>query len=121
MSGPVIGPGETPGWDEPVTTAERFAASDFGPNEWLVHEIYQQYLSDPDSVDPAWHDFFADYPTPVPEDGTRGRAAPAAGAVAAPYVLERMTDHGFRRWTRLIIFSIAAVYLVRGGLLMWRG
>jgi uncharacterized protein len=44
-----------------------------------------------------------------------------AGAVAAPYVLERMTDHGFRRWTQGIIFSIAAVYLVRGGLLLWRG
>jgi uncharacterized membrane protein YfcA len=43
-----------------------------------------------------------------------------AGAVAAPYVLERMTDHGFRRWGRAIIFSIAAVYLVRGGLLLWR-
>jgi uncharacterized membrane protein YfcA len=44
-----------------------------------------------------------------------------AGAAIAPYVLERMTDHGFRRWTRAIIFSIAAVYIVRGGLLMWRG
>jgi uncharacterized membrane protein YfcA len=43
------------------------------------------------------------------------------GAVAAPFVVERMTDHGFRQWTRAIIFSIAAVYLVRGGLLMWRG
>ncbi|MGZ4666561.1 MAG: multifunctional oxoglutarate decarboxylase/oxoglutarate dehydrogenase thiamine pyrophosphate-binding subunit/dihydrolipoyllysine-residue succinyltransferase subunit, partial [Frankiaceae bacterium] len=67
-----------------MTTAERFAASDFGPNEWLVHEIYQQYLADPNSVDPAWHDFFADYPAPVPEDGPRGQAAPAAGVVAAP-------------------------------------
>jgi len=70
-----------------VSTPERFAASDFGPNEWLVHEIYQQYLSDPDSVDPAWHDFFADYPTPVPEDGVRGEGAPAPAAAppaAAP-------------------------------------
>jgi len=33
----------------------------FGPNEWLVEEIYQQYLRDPDSVDQAWWDFFADY------------------------------------------------------------
>jgi 2-oxoglutarate dehydrogenase E1 component len=33
----------------------------FGPNEWLVDEIYQQYLRDPDSVDRAWWDFFADY------------------------------------------------------------
>jgi uncharacterized membrane protein YfcA len=50
-----------------------------------------------------------------------GVALALAGAVAAPYVLERMTDHGFRRWTRLIIFSIAAIYLVRGALLLWRG
>jgi 2-oxoglutarate decarboxylase len=33
----------------------------FGPNEWLVYEMYQQYLRDPESVDRAWWDFFADY------------------------------------------------------------
>jgi 2-oxoglutarate dehydrogenase E1 component len=33
----------------------------FGPNEWLVDEIYQQYLKDKNSVDPAWWDFFQDY------------------------------------------------------------
>ena len=33
----------------------------FGPNEWLVDEIYQQFLTDPQSVDPAWWDFFVDY------------------------------------------------------------
>jgi LacI family transcriptional regulator len=33
----------------------------FGTNEWLVEEMYQQYLADPESVDQAWHDFFADY------------------------------------------------------------
>ncbi len=43
------------------------------------------------------------------------------GAMLAPFVLERMTDHGFRQWTRAIIFTIAAVYLVRGGLLLWQG
>ncbi|MFI9012148.1 multifunctional oxoglutarate decarboxylase/oxoglutarate dehydrogenase thiamine pyrophosphate-binding subunit/dihydrolipoyllysine-residue succinyltransferase subunit [Actinosynnema sp. NPDC053489] len=36
-------------------------ASQFGPNEWLVEEMYEQFLADPSSVDPAWHDFFADY------------------------------------------------------------
>ncbi len=36
-------------------------AAGFGPNEWLVDEIYQQYLQDPNSVDRAWWDFFADY------------------------------------------------------------
>ena len=39
----------------------------FGPNEWLVDEIYQQYLTDRASVDPAWWDFFADY---SPADGS---------------------------------------------------
>lgn len=43
------------------------------------------------------------------------------GAVAAPFVLERMTDRGFRQWTRAIIFTLAAVYLIRGGLLLWQG
>jgi 2-oxoglutarate dehydrogenase E1 component len=33
----------------------------FGPNEWIVEEMYQRYLTDPSSVDSAWHDFFADY------------------------------------------------------------
>jgi uncharacterized membrane protein YfcA len=42
------------------------------------------------------------------------------GAMLAPFVLERMTDHGFRRWTRAIIYTIAVVYLIRGGLLLWQ-
>ena len=41
-------------------------AGQFGPNEWLVEEMYQRFLDDPTAVDPAWHDFFADY---RPEDG----------------------------------------------------
>ncbi|MGA0979659.1 MAG: 2-oxoglutarate dehydrogenase E1 subunit family protein, partial [Candidatus Nanopelagicales bacterium] len=44
----------------------------FGPNEWLVDEIYQQYLTDRDSVDPAWWDFFADY---SPADGSALKTA----------------------------------------------
>ena len=43
-----------------------------------------------------------------------------AGAIAAPFVVERMSDHGFRQWTRAIIFTIAVVYLIRGGLLLWQ-
>ena len=44
-------------------------ASQFGPNEWLVEEMYEHFLSDPSSVDPAWHDFFADY---RPTQGSAG-------------------------------------------------
>jgi 2-oxoglutarate decarboxylase len=33
----------------------------FGGNEWLIDELYAQYRKDPQSVDPAWWDFFEDY------------------------------------------------------------
>src|ERR687889_521045 len=49
----------------------------FGPNEWLVDELYQQYLRDKSSVDRAWWEFFADY---TPGDPlTRKDAAPVDG------------------------------------------
>ncbi|MBI3686621.1 MAG: multifunctional oxoglutarate decarboxylase/oxoglutarate dehydrogenase thiamine pyrophosphate-binding subunit/dihydrolipoyllysine-residue succinyltransferase subunit [Actinobacteria bacterium] len=53
--------------------------TDFGPNEWLVEEMYQQYLANPTSVDAAWHDFFADYRTTI-----SGRPVQAAPVQAAP-------------------------------------
>jgi multifunctional 2-oxoglutarate metabolism enzyme len=43
-------------------------ADQFGPNEWLVEEMYQRFLDDPKAVDPAWHEFFADY-RPADSDG----------------------------------------------------
>ncbi|HZE66128.1 MAG TPA: hypothetical protein VE081_05820, partial [Sporichthyaceae bacterium] len=48
----------------------------FGPNEWLVDEIYQQYLADPNSVDRAWWEFFADY-QPGTDVTTRQVSSPA--------------------------------------------
>ena len=56
-------------------------ASQFGPNEWLVDELYQQYLNDRNAVDPAWWEFFADY---QPADlasprGTDSHATPGSG------------------------------------------
>ncbi|MFJ9864737.1 multifunctional oxoglutarate decarboxylase/oxoglutarate dehydrogenase thiamine pyrophosphate-binding subunit/dihydrolipoyllysine-residue succinyltransferase subunit [Streptomyces sp. NPDC101165] len=71
-------------------------AAAFGPNEWLVDEIYQQYLQDPNSVDRAWWDFFADYKPGAPAAaapagtaaagaaGTTTTASPAPSAPAAP-------------------------------------
>jgi uncharacterized membrane protein YfcA len=44
-----------------------------------------------------------------------------AATSLAPLVIERMTDHGFRQWTRLIIFAVSIVYLFRGGVLWWHG
>ncbi len=42
------------------TPANHYGGS-FGPNEWLVDEMYEKYLADPNSVDTAWVAFFADY------------------------------------------------------------
>jgi 2-oxoglutarate dehydrogenase E1 component len=44
-----------------VTNAKRslpVSAQDFGANDWLVDEMYEQYLQDPSSVDPAWVEYF---------------------------------------------------------------
>ncbi len=46
------------------TPANHFGGS-FGPNEWLVDEMYERYQQDPSSVDKAWWDFFADYTPPA--------------------------------------------------------
>ncbi|WP_045745797.1 MULTISPECIES: multifunctional oxoglutarate decarboxylase/oxoglutarate dehydrogenase thiamine pyrophosphate-binding subunit/dihydrolipoyllysine-residue succinyltransferase subunit [Actinoplanes] len=54
-------------------TSQDNPLADFGPNEWIVDEMYQRYLADPTSVDPAWHDFFADY-----------KPAMAKGSIATP-------------------------------------
>src|SRR6516165_10315827 len=62
--------------------------TDFGPNEWLVDELYQRYLADPGSVDRAWWSFFADY-RPTRGNGTGPQAvipesSPAGTLVAPP-------------------------------------
>ncbi|UCM90353.1 multifunctional oxoglutarate decarboxylase/oxoglutarate dehydrogenase thiamine pyrophosphate-binding subunit/dihydrolipoyllysine-residue succinyltransferase subunit [Streptomyces marincola] len=57
-------------------------AAGFGANEWLVDEIYEQYLQDPNSVDRAWWDFFADYKPGG--DASAGTKPEANGSDAAP-------------------------------------
>ena len=44
-----------------------------------------------------------------------------AGTTLAAQVLERMTDMGFRAWTRRVIFAVSAIYLARGVMLIWSG
>ena len=59
------------------------SAGGFGPNEWLVEELYQQYLADKDSVDKAWWDFFQDYRPDGPAAAkTSGNGAPAPAATS---------------------------------------
>ncbi|MGO1338427.1 MAG: 2-oxo acid dehydrogenase subunit E2, partial [Cellulosimicrobium funkei] len=92
----------------------------FGANEWLVDELYEQYLQDKNAVDPAWWDFFEDYrpaersdadttsdapaapsngsvPAAAPANGSRpaaanGSPAPAAPTAPAPAAPTAVTD-----------------------------
>ncbi|MCK9795769.1 multifunctional oxoglutarate decarboxylase/oxoglutarate dehydrogenase thiamine pyrophosphate-binding subunit/dihydrolipoyllysine-residue succinyltransferase subunit [Isoptericola sp. 4D.3] len=59
-------------------------ASAFGANEWLVDELYEQYLKDKSSVDPAWWDFFADYEPDESRNGAAADAEPAPRAASQP-------------------------------------
>src|SRR3954471_16960847 len=72
------------------TSSTSSPADQFGPNEWLVEEMYQRFLDDPRAVDPAWHEFFADY-RPADADGApevdearRDSATRTTGSTDAP-------------------------------------
>ena len=54
-------------------------SASFGPNAWLVEEMYDQYRADPSSVGPSWQEFFANYRSSAPP-----RPSPAAVTEAAP-------------------------------------
>jgi multifunctional 2-oxoglutarate metabolism enzyme len=43
------------------TDAEQSTEGHFGPNAWLVEELYERYLADPNSVAESWREFFSDY------------------------------------------------------------
>ena len=61
------------------------AAKEFGANEWLVDEMYERFLADPQSVDKAWWDFFSDFtPAPGGSGSTPKLNAPRAGTPPVP-------------------------------------
>ena len=58
------------------------AGGSFGPNAWLVDDMYDRFLADPGSVSDSWREFFADYrpaPVPAPQPQT-----PAAAVTKEP-------------------------------------
>lgn len=82
---------QSPGSQSEVSPA------DFGANEWLVEEMYDQYQRDPGSVDPSWVTYFqangkgangavAAAPAPAAANQAPAQQAPAkqAPAPAAP-------------------------------------
>jgi multifunctional 2-oxoglutarate metabolism enzyme len=71
--------------------AER--AASFGPNVWLIDEMYREYLEHPERLSEGWREFFSDYrpavgrPTPVPAAETVPREE-IAPPLARPEVFE---------------------------------
>ncbi|MGH2673092.1 MAG: 2-oxo acid dehydrogenase subunit E2, partial [Actinomycetota bacterium] len=57
--------------------------SRFGPNVWLLDELYADYLADPESVGPAWREFFEEYRPRRTDGRTQRPTAPSVGAAAA--------------------------------------
>ena len=88
------------------------AGGSFGPNAWLVDDMYDRFLADPDSVSDSWREFFADYrPAPVPapqpqvqapSPAETGESTPGAGlAAAAAPAAPRITEAGSEEATPL--------------------
>jgi 2-oxoglutarate dehydrogenase E1 component len=86
---------DTDGPDAPggSTTGRAAAgAGAFGPNAWLVEDMYDRFRADPSSVSESWREFFADYrpaataaapvatPAPVPSPAATPLSPPTAGA-----------------------------------------
>jgi 2-oxoglutarate dehydrogenase E1 component len=65
-----------------VTTTEH-AGPAFGPNSWLVDEMYARYLADPASVSESWQEFFSDYRQAPQTFGAAPQAAVEPAPVAA--------------------------------------
>ncbi len=62
------------------TSPSEQPSSEFGANEWLVEEMYEQFQRDPGSVDPSWAAYFK---TNGAGSGNGAASAPAASAPAA--------------------------------------
>ena len=63
----------------PDQSAPNALEEDFGANDWLLEEMYEQYTTDPGSVDAAWVTYFETHGAPTE---TNGRAVQPAGAAA---------------------------------------
>jgi 2-oxoglutarate decarboxylase len=63
------------------TSTPATTASDFGSNEWLVEEMYEQYKADRNSVDKSWWPVFQEFER---NGGAVGAAKTAPAQSAAP-------------------------------------
>jgi multifunctional 2-oxoglutarate metabolism enzyme len=73
-------------------------AGAFGPNAWLVEDMYERYLTDPTSVSESWREFFADYrpggAAPAGSTSSTGptRTGPPAGPVVQADAVSKLPN-----------------------------
>ena len=68
------------------------SAGSFGPNAWLVDDMYDRFLVDPSSVSDSWRKFFADSRQPPPgSPGRRSRSRRTVAVSVAPSAPVRPT------------------------------
>ena len=65
-------------------TSQPDPSSDFGANEWLVEEMYEQFTRDPGSVDATWVAYFKANGNGSPGGGSANGAAAAPAPAATP-------------------------------------
>jgi multifunctional 2-oxoglutarate metabolism enzyme len=68
------------------------SGSDFGANSWLVEEMYERFVHDPDSVGEQWQEFFADYKSDAPSVAAAAAASPQVRAIAADHSTAEVDD-----------------------------
>src|SRR5919197_3312586 len=67
-----------------MVDSPRLDRSDFGPNEWLIDEMYRRFQENPESVGAAWQEFFEDYRPRETEPERPPEEKPAPRAERAP-------------------------------------
>jgi 2-oxoglutarate decarboxylase len=55
----------------------------FGPNVWLVDEMYRRYLENPKAVGESWREFFEDYQPSWAEPAERKQKTTGNGVTPA--------------------------------------
>ena len=70
---------------DPASQCQQSSApsSDFGANEWLVEEMYEQFQRDPGSVDPSWAAYFKTNGNGAAGQSGNGASPPTASAPAS--------------------------------------
>ncbi len=77
------GTDETGGSRAGPTSGTVSGSGAFGPNAWLVEDMYDRFRADPTSVSDSWREFFSDYrPVTAPAAPPPAAPPPAAAATA---------------------------------------